>query len=192
MVSDDEKMNRTNKTSEVRDENLLQAFRYVASELTADESDSFELAMLEDPSLCDAVVQVTSLTTAISATASQPAKLARPTVVVNQIASERPARATTTAIATGIAVCCCLALLVVVSQPASNVNIASVTGSVEQEDAEMLVGVWTDEAISGAAVELEESDIVPDDLDVPDWLLAAVTISDLDGMGTELPDDIEL
>ena len=97
-----------------------------------------------------------------------------------------------TAIATGIAVCCCLALLVVVSQPASNVNMANATGSVEQEDAELLVGVWTDEAISGAVIELEESDIVPDNLDVPDWLLAAVTISDLDGMGTELSDDIEL
>lgn len=189
-------MNQKISTSESRDERLMKAFRYVANEMSADESDSFELAMLEDQALCDAVVQATTLTTALATSAGRPqTTTVRPAVVASKAADVRSSNRSMAAIATGIAVCCCLGLLVSISQPQPDSEIAIYT---EQEDAELLVGVWTDEAMADSVIEVEDSEIVADELDVPDWLLAAVTMSDLEGTGSDLSadefltDDIEL
>ena len=147
------------------------AFRYVSGELSAADAEAFELQMLDDPRLCDAVVEAGLLVTTIASTEKQPAAARE-----KQRVSPRPQ----TAIASFVAVCCCLLVVSLAARLATtrdsgSESVAS-SGSAEVENVEVLVDVWIDGISDDAEMESIEADLLSQDLEVPGWLMAAVSL----------------
>ena len=173
------------------DNQLLLAFRYVAGELTVDESEFFEQQLLTDQSLCEAVVEAVFLGSLV---ASSSAPIAATRLKLNSSCVVRPSlepvRRSYSYLVTGVTACLCLFMLMAIYSR-STVQPIGVSQMVQQDDAELLVSVWATEPEEAGDLALDESDLIVEELDVPDWLLAAVTIAGLE----EFPaadDDMEL
>jgi len=80
-----------------------------------------------------------------------------------------------------VSVCCCLLLVVVSarfgSQPASLATLAESSETVDVAAAEALVDVWADSLELENEDESESVDSLPEELDVPGWLLTAVSLN---------------
>lgn len=179
------------------DEHWL-AFRYVAGELSVTEAEAFELQMLDDPRLCDAVVEAGMLTTTIASTEKQSPTVSVAAVRQEQRSSPRPQ----TAIASIVAVCCCLVVVVLTARLATTPDVGgesvASSGSADAGDVEVLVDVWADGISDDAEIESLETDVLSQDLEVPGWLMAAVSLDAGESSGSErlpadsLLDDMEL
>jgi hypothetical protein len=179
------------------DEQLWQAFQYVSGELCAEECETFERQLQDSAGLCEAVAEVVLLTSEIAACGQS-----RSIVPSASLEASQQARSTARknrAVAALTAICCCLGLVLILSQgPIATDSAVDVVSGQETIDAEYLVTAW---AVSSApevvASEFYESGET--ELDVPDWMLAAVTLSEMaEGVDSDtpadsvMPDDMEL
>ncbi len=165
---------------------LWQAFLYVSGELSADDAQAFEDQMLEDSLLCEAVVQASRLTSAVA----DSLRVSPPTVVATP--NRRPIRNRREVFAACVAVCCCcclVAVLVTVQFAATPETQVSFSGPTE---AEQLVDAWADSFSNDFSTEADHGDFVQQELDVPDWMMAAVSLdaagesgSGVDGDGVD-------
>lgn len=183
---------------------LWQAFCYVSGDMTAAETEQFEQRMLVEERLCDAVVQATRLTVSIS---GAPAGVAtEPAVRVERISTTSPARpgharrqhGNRATLASLAAVVACTGLLWAVwslptiEQDAMVSAVPDETAAdVLDGDAEWIVSVWaTESATDNDNIEELDGEL-EERLDVPDWLLTAVTITDVEPELLE-SDDMDL
>lgn len=141
---------------------------YVAGELSADEAAAFEARLESDVAACDAVALAMELNLAVAAAFdSQPETLCpQPTLAP----PSRRTAATITVLAASAVAAASVALMVGHS--------GSTSGLARKDGADRLVAAWAsgEAARNNAAVDdlVDNSD--EDDLDPPDWMLAALTI----------------
>ena len=150
------------------------ANRYVAGELSVDETAAFEARLETDVAACSAVARTMELNLSIAAAfdqeTSQP--VARP--IQETVAPTRWSVASLTALAALAAVAASIALMVG--------HIGSTTNGVARKDgADRIVAAWaTGEAARNNADDDDLFDATDDDdLDPPDWMLAALTVEDV-------------
>lgn len=163
-----------NDSQKFSDQYLWEAFCYVAGELSTSEEECFELRMLEDGMLCQAVQYVVRQTTTIAAAqggASQ--RVARVSVAANVSA---PAVARSSKVFAGlVAAACCLLLAVLTASvelsPPQDEQLAE-----NAHQAELLVSFWTNESRLDDASDPESVDLLNQEIDVPEWLYAAVAL----------------
>ena len=177
------------------------AFQYVSGELSVDGVEAFELAMLADASLCEAVAEMTAVCCAVGQVSAitgavgnytAASKVATATQVSLAVAAPAEFKVcksgTGMMLASLVTVVCCGILAVVVSSLPNNADrpelaVSSLEDSgVENHSAdlvaaELLVDVWANGAVVVVDHEFDESELATDDLEVPEWLLAAVAIS---------------
>ncbi len=173
------------------DEQLWQAFRYVGAELSTVEVEAFEQQMLRDVSLCEAVAEATKLTSTVAASGlprhmivASPATLSHH---ANPVGRYR-------IVALTAALCGCLTLIVVLSgfRDTSDGAIEAVA-QLDSTDAELLVAAWVENYSAQTVDESEFDETIQQELAVPDWMLAAVTLMDLEtSERSDVPDDVEL
>lgn len=166
---------------QLTDDQRLLAFRYVAGELTADESEVFEQQMLADQSLCEAVVQAVAVGTLVASAAmdfSAAASSTKVSCVVHKPATHlaQPIRRSYSYLATSVTGCLCLFMLMAIYSK-STMTLSQTSQVVQQDDAALLVSVWATESAEAVDLASDESDLLAEELDVPDWLLAAVSIA---------------
>jgi anti-sigma-K factor RskA len=179
-----------------RDEQLWQAFRYVAAELSVTDAEAFEQQMLQDAALCEAVAAATMLLSNVAASGRQSrtmppssATLSRPPGFAGRFRT----------VAVTAATCCCLALVLLLSRfPDTSTETIGLVAQAAATDAELLVAAWAEDFELQADEESEYDDSVQQELAVPDWMLAAMTPLDLDALERSdmpldelMPDDME-
>ena len=184
-----------NDSRNITDEQFWRAFEYVADEMTAEDVTVFEQELFENVSLCEAVAQATRLTTAI---ASQSRQTRVPLSRYESVPPEWQRKNRIVAAVT--AVCCCLLLALMVSRNSGlltlspGLALSESTLAADSSEAELLVSVWADGFAADHDLETEVSE--PDDsgLEVPDWLLTAVSMVDgpADSSEDRLNDDSEI
>ncbi|HIE99932.1 MAG TPA: hypothetical protein EYG03_10205 [Planctomycetes bacterium] len=179
------------------DEQLWQAFRYVGAELSTGEAEAFEQQLLRDVSLCEAVAEATMLTSTVAASGRPRRMIVSSSTTLSHSAG--PARQYRM-VALTAALCGCLALVVVSSgfRDVSDGSVDVVAQS-DSADAELLVAAWADIFAAQTDDESEYDEFVQQELAVPDWMLAAVTLADLGAVDHSdipvnglMPDDREL
>lgn len=166
------KLNFKNPLSE--DEQWL-AFRYVAGELSDAETEAFELQMLDDQRLCDAIVDATLLTTAIAAE-----RTAVGVKVLPVAATVSPSTGGRRAVVAIVTTCCCMAVVVLASQYAGLPQNTNAFAAVVRSEAEILVDAWAEGFDEDTLVEPLPADIGEADLEIPGWLMAAVSLDGAD------------
>jgi hypothetical protein len=180
-----------------QDEQLWQAFRYVAAEFSVVEAEAFEQQMLQDSALCEAVAEATMLSSSVAASGRRYGPIAPPigTLSLNAGVSQRYRTVAFTA-----ATCCCLALVIILSGH-SDISESPTDDIVQTDiaDAELLVAAWVENLVGQTDDESEYDDFNQQDLAVPDWMLADVTLSEIEGLERRdmpvddiVPDDMEL
>ncbi len=179
-----------------QDEQLWQAFRYVAAELSVADAEAFEQQMLQDSALCEAVAEATLLLSSVAAS-ERPSQI-MPALSATQSQQFRAASRYRT-VAVTAAACCCLALVLVLSQlPDTSTTASGVIAQADPTDAELLLAAWAEDIALQTAQESEYDDSVQQELAVPDWMLAAVTPQGPDALerpdrqvDERMPDDVE-
>lgn len=179
------------------DENLWQAFLYVSGDMTEAQSELFEERLLEDESLCEAVSHAVRLTAAV-AEGDVDHSVLRPAPVLSVQAGPAERRrnpAATVKGHSGIAALAALAMCLCVMWAISGFQDREPGGAVALEtsetDAEWIVSVWAEESAMAATGPDELEGDLDEDLDVPDWLVTAVSISDTEADFME-SDDMDL
>ncbi len=177
------------ENSRSSEEQLWQAFQFVAGELSPDDAKRFEERLESEPLLCEAVAEATLLTSTLLK--------CQPEETLNQVPdATEPVRDYSRSIATVVTLACCLIVAVVLSNmPESETQ----TAQTDVADAEVLVTTWAD-SFAAEVDDIPEIDEQTDhDLDVPDWMLAGLTLNDAaevnpSDMPTEIlqPGDMEL
>lgn len=159
---------------------LWQAFLYVSGELSADDEQKFEDQMLVEPLLCEAVVDASRLTTAVADGLRFLPSSVVPTVAATGLkttlatTNRRPIRSRREVFTACAAVCCCLAAVLMTVQFAATPE-AQISG-VQPTDAEQLVDAWADSYSNEFATEADHGDFEQQQLNVPDWMMAAVSL----------------
>ncbi len=161
------------------------AFRYVAAEMTQAEAESFETLLADEQDAREAVAVAVELTQAVAYVVPAPASAPQASVSV------RSYYAALIAVAAVVAA----GLLFAFSTPRTTQQLAQRDATADPEEAGgivpgELVEAWTeaelaydDDSTVEALVEVAQNDVVADlasvgrtELDVPDWLVAAVTV----------------
>ena len=156
-----------------QDEQLWQAFRYVAGELSVADSEAFEQQMLQDSALCEAVAEATILLSTVAASGRK-SHIMPPLSATRSQQSRAAGRYRTVAVTA--AACCCLALVLLLSRLSdTSTKAGGVIAQADPTDAELLVAAWAEDFALQTAQESEYDDSVQQELAVPDWMLAAVT-----------------
>ena len=171
--------NKMNSQQTFSDDQFWQAFQFVAGELPDAQSEAFELQMLDSPTLCEAVSEAVRLSAAVAAGVESPKPIARPTIVRCESPSRRRRSFGKSVVAISATVCCCLLLLLVVSSD-SNFESAIAIDDDATEEAELLVSAWASGFADDVGDEADDAEFDQQELDVPDWMLAAVTLTDDD------------
>lgn len=161
-----------NSLVEQNDELSWLAFRYVVGELDAAEVANFEARMLEDITVCEAVARMALVCeTTYAAFDSQPAM--QPPVVRPSAARRFGIRATVAAVA-GVVALAALLVHQVATQTSDDVEVARLwSASAASSDT---VSVPNLDDGDGTLPETSQSH----DLDVPEWMLAAVRLEATD------------
>lgn len=147
------------------------ANRYVAGELSVDETAAFEARLETDVAACSEVARAMELNLAIAAAFD-----AQPATLNPQSETAASSRRTTTVI-TALA-----ATAVAAAGVALMIGHGSTTNGVARKDgADRLVAAWaTGEAARNNVDDDDALDLADDaDLDPPDWMLAALTAEDV-------------
>ena len=144
---------------------------YVAGELSVDETAAFEIRLETDVAACEAVARAMELNLAIAAAFDS-----QPAVSVPQTSVTQPARWTggaITALAASAVAAASVALMIGHS--------GSPNGLGRTDGAERIVAAWASgEAARNSFADEDLLDVADDDdLDPPDWMLAALTAEDL-------------
>lgn len=169
---------------------LWRAFQFVAGELSESEQEAFEADLRFDETLCAAVAEATKLSLVLA----QSKSVAVPSdqlAVSPSLATHRAPAATshsrgqfTLAV---VAIACCWLLMLVAQRSDSVDGEPILVGAVEEApETEMIVTAWADSGESPD--EITESETLERELDVPDWMLAAVELSVIEDSGSEKPD----
>ena len=160
-------------TSEMTTQNELAwlASRYVAGELSVDETAAFEVRLETDVAACSEVVRAMELNLAIAAAFDS-----QPTTLSPQPETAAPSRRTTTVIAALAATAVAAAGVALMIEHGSTSN-----GVARKDGADRLVAAWaTGEAARNNVDDDDSLDLADDaDLDPPDWMLAALTAEDV-------------
>ncbi|MEQ9411113.1 MAG: hypothetical protein RIK87_25600 [Fuerstiella sp.] len=200
------------------EDQLWRAFRYVAGELSASEVEDFEQQVLTDVTLGDAVAEATLLASAVasgcadasvSSVTKRKPTTSKPAASSCSIGSVLPVATPSSSpvvgsgrrvIAAAATIVSCLCFAMLIFRP--GVPVDSITELVEAEEpgsVEMLVTVWVDSSDSLTEFEAELEEPVEPELDVPDWMLAAVSLTAISehdrpaGVDEDLmPDDRDL
>ena len=177
---------------------LWEAFQYVSGDLTVEESEQFELRMADDADLCDAVAEATLLTLSVAELPAGSESISLQAAATQEQVPQQ-SRSAHRAIATIVSLTCCLALGVFLLRSPSAPSPASSTEATvadqTTDNAEDLVNAWAD---SFADEESETEVAVADELEVPDWMFAAMTLPELEDEHSDMPinelmpDDMEL
>ena len=170
-----------NKRSNFSEDELWLAFQYVAGELSTVEAEVFEQQLRDCVSLCEAVVEATLLTSAVAGSQQYEARPAVATAVSRQTNRGH------SGIAALVAVCCCIFAVFIATQFSDTAAVVAV----ESTEAERLVDAWADTFSTDNHQEVYNTDFQQQELDVPDWLMAAVSLAEsndqtgnsLDGRG---------
>lgn len=144
---------------------------YVAGELSADETVAFEARLANDDAACEAVARAMELNLAIAAAFDS-----QPATVCPQPATIAPSRRTA-AVITALA-----ATAVAAAGVALMVGHGSSPHGIARKDgADRLVAAWANgEAARNSADDDDSLEVAnDDDLDPPDWMLAALTVEDV-------------
>lgn len=144
---------------------------YVAGELSVDETAAFEARLETDVAACDAVAKAMELNLAIAAAFDS-----RPSVISPRPSATPPSRWA------GAAITAIAATAVVAATVALMIGRGSATNGLARKDgADRLVAAWASgEAARNSADEEESIDSAGDaDLDPPDWMLAAISVEDV-------------
>lgn len=161
-------------TSNTDTTNTLQwlAFRYVAGEMQTDEAAQFEQRMLSDLDACEAVIRSMQLSETVVAAFEQPAAAVAP-AKLSRTTEPQPIsrRLSLAASASALAGAFALALFATQSR--------DIAPSLESTQTSELVRLWTTSKDSTAIVvddvEANATEASqPADLQVPDWLIAAL------------------
>ncbi|MCP4784998.1 MAG: hypothetical protein GY903_17770 [Fuerstiella sp.] len=176
------------------DEQLWQAFQYVGAELSTIEAEALEQQMLWDVSLCEAVAEATILTSTVAASGRPRHSIVSSYSTISQTAGSAGRNRM---VALAAALCGCLALVVVSSGFRDSPT--EVVAQADSTYAELLVAAWAENSALETVEESEYDESIQQELAVPDWLLAAVTLSDPDAVEfSDIPvdglksDDMEL
>lgn len=162
------------------DDSLWRAFQYVAGELSEHEADVFEQQMLDDVRLCDAVVEATRISVSVAAD-SGPGRRSVTLSSSSQSTDQRQALASRRPVFAAVAASlACVCLVWAVSAMTDPTDSDSSVAVADDQDAEMILSVWADESQSDLDSLDELGGLDDQSLDVPDWMLTAVTIADLD------------
>lgn len=165
----------THKTTTEQDLDWL-AFCYVTSELSAADLAAFEERLLVDEAACEAVARVmeTNLVVAAALVQSSGVKVesCEPPTLRQVGAAESPSRWTGTALT-------CLAAAAIAATMVIAVGSSALNGSkvAKRDGTDRLVAAWAQgESVRNQADDDSDAlDQSNDDLDPPDWMLAAVT-----------------
>ncbi len=171
------------KDTSFTESQFWQAFEYVAGDLSPEDSEAFELRLLDDVPLCEAVAAAVQMTSGIAA-CKVPSALSTnatglPAVrrLENRSSQTAPAsRAIAAMIATS---CCCLLLAFVLSTTHLKPGQTMAGNLQDADDAEWLVSAWAAGKTDEPMWETDEREY-EQELDVPEWMLAAVSLPDAD------------
>lgn len=172
------KMTETNLV-DFADEQLWQAFLYTQGELSAADEECFEQQLLTDIRLCELVVAVQSLMEESNSQSKMSMRVVRSELHIQDTefhSQIRPANRSRRTLATLITLACCL----MVSFFASRGTFMTPVDSVAAPE-ELLVNLWTGEGtwdrIPDSTSEFSDDvEYVDAPLEVPDWMLAGLTI----------------
>lgn len=190
-------------TAEYSEELYWAAFRYVAGEMSDIESDEFEQRLADDADLCATVAEVSALVLSVAAVRSVDASATEPdrpvTLVTPARTSGKRAAGSVSRAAAILATVGCIALALLAAgrfrDDAGNVQV----GDAGVIDAETLVLAWADNRpVEVPNFELVADDSFSDELAVPDWMLAGVSLAELENSEHSdmpadqvLPDDMD-
>lgn len=163
---------KTNETH-FTDEDFWQAFRYVAGEMSGEEQMEFEALLETRLSLCLAVAEASALTLTVAVDASSTKTVPSP-VILDRCSSTR-GRSSHRRIAAVISLASCLILAVFVGKHTVPTLVTETTSGA---DAELLVAAWADGIENQEATDAFTDEEPVTELQVPDWMLAAVTLSE--------------
>lgn len=181
------------------DECFWQAFLYVSGDMTEAESQQFELLLLEDERLCEAVAQAVQITAAVARKdgASVSRRHDSPSPALARLPVDRGSRHMTAgrkysgvAALAAVAMCACVMWAISGFEAPGTPEAAAVVET-SDSDAKWIVSVWADESAMASSGLDEPEGALDEDLDVPDWLVTAVSISDTDAEFIE-SDDMNL
>ncbi len=157
------------------------ALQFVLGELTEEQSEQFQLAMMEDVSLCEAVVEATRLTAGISlacgseSVASSPVSLA--TLPASTVEPVRPAFSRT--IVLGAIIAMAMTVLAVVTLQNSPESALSVAADDATATADALAMLLKNDTSTYANNDFDEWSVSEDSISslvAPEWLLTAVDL----------------
>lgn len=143
------------------DQQLFEAFRYIAGEMPAQEEHQFELRLASCESLQQAVVDATQLSVVV-AVSPRPAASARqqkPTAATPQKSSR--------VLASTAAVIACTLMLALSFRTSATV----------EADPSAIVSAWAEQS-SDITEDLSDIEDVSSELDVPDWMLTALAATE--------------
>lgn len=149
---------------------------YVAGEFSAEEAAAFEARLANDEAACEAVARAMELNLAIAAVFdSQPATLVLQPSTFNLPPSVPPRRVATTITALAATAVAAAGLALMVGHGSSP------QGFARKDGADRLVAAWANgEAARNNADDEDSLEVAnDDDLDPPDWMLAALTVEDV-------------
>ena len=173
----------SNSDNNFSEEQLWQAFRFVSGELSEAEERVFEEDLAANGTMCEAIAEATKLAWLVSDSSISSA----PSVMIAERSVPRShsrSRGAAAIVTSTVAACCLLIGALVSNQQVSKDN-TPLTSAVSPET-ELIVGAWVDNA-DESVDELSDEEPV-EELDVPDWMLAAVELGALEEDSLMNPD----
>lgn len=187
----DKTPNEADARQSLVDENHWLAMQYVSGDLTDEQAESFELAMVDDVSLCEAVLLATRLTSGIilacsGELSSRPERVA---VARSLTPTPTPHRRSRLALFGVFAATVAMVLVVIGMMTPQNGAAPGKVASADDAAAKMLATLLHNTSAGDMNVEFDELSVADDSVSslvAPEWLLTAV---DLDSAATqgELP-----
>ena len=165
-------------TTDHNDEQFWQACLYVMGELSETEREQFEDRLAADVKLCDYVVEATQLMAC-----AQTVDPVLSQQIMPATASAQQSTQIGRSLASFAALAACLALLFVVTRPVNPPAAAD-------PDAGVLVDAWLDNGLDFESADETENEVLTPEIDVPDWMIAGVSLAELELDDGSMPDDV--
>lgn len=166
---------------EVSEDQFSSAFQYVAGELSAAENEAFEQRLLLDSGLCEAVAEAVLVTSAVAAVRNPQGR-----ILVNRSAGDQQERVRWRRVmAVSAAVCLCA--VVALTMPVRPVAPDLTADAGRASDEELLVLAWAESLAPESQRETDVDELLQTELDVPEWLLAAVSLSEYPATENAVP-----
>ena len=164
-------------TKKYNEKQFWQACRYVMGELSDAEFEQFEDQLAVDIRLCDDVIEATRLMACAQTVDPVLSRQLMPAVV--HVPQSSNLSRTLASIA-ALAACVVLLFVATLTSPPP----------VADPNAEVLVDAWLENALDNEPAEVLDNDEYAPELDVPDWMIAGVSLAELEFDHTGMPDDL--